>query len=835
MSVVEPRYLFLLYRNDSTFQINNLVSASIVNTTQLESNSSTFVFADPDFKILNGVRPRQMDVIQCFLPDELGTSPNGWVPIYTGYINSATHIFDPVRGDLISLDCSNSMKLWQITRLSVNDVKNMLLSADAFTNPSVIVQYAASSVGYPSNLINIHPNADKSYHYMMTYDATQFSSPDQQEWSAIVGNLLANTGLEAFFDETGMFHWRPLAFLDFHGKTVKQLPALQQNTILRAQLTKSDANVITDVEVRWRYFTIHGDLAGFWQAPASMIAQLRARHYVVYAPNILSKQGADYLAQSIGQILSANILTADMTVPATSRFLIGSLCTAPTMGEYATDLLATFGTKIAAQNSQTIGIPGVQPGITDSHAVNTKYTFLGGESVYYISSIEYNLVWGSQWEMTLHLTYGRAKDLDFPYYGNIPEPVLAHEDTGVTNRTSLITAAPTMNTITDQYFTLIQNTSLDPSTAIGDTQYFNPEEVIQILSIGAGPHNYLGDSPNGEYTVLLQDNIGSILYISNPHGYTSAQIKVVSSGTLITVGAANSALTGGTNQNNTTSNAVTSPLPPPAVAATPSPQQPMAPAIPPTSPDWVQGILGNINKNKSSLNIPPWGGTGSSGYGFSIPSLGRGTGANGAFSPITLGLPEAQAARNGGTSSLIFPILFSTGDKYAVTTEYGYNVHYAGNFHNGVDLAPYGGSTYFPYVVSVLPGVVIYAEYSYSNTFMYGSTISTNPALNIDTFINYGYCVAVLSGDVILFYAHLFWPGVGSAATSVISTQYQNDWQFVAEGQTVVAGQKLGRLDSTGMSTGNHLHFGSLTTVLGFNDPNPYLNRATYPPDAPFP
>jgi len=128
---------------------------------------------------------------------------------------------------------------------------------------------------------------------------------------------------------------------------------------------------------------------------------------------------------------------------------------------------------------------------------------------------------------------------------------------------------------------------------------------------------------------------------------------------------------------------------------------------------------------------------------------------------------------------------------YYITSEYGNRTHpvtgEVQSFHNGIDIGVYGGT---PYIYAPGPGTVIYAGVKGT----------------------YGNCVMISHGfdekgrNIVTLYAHL----------SKIS---------VKNGQKIKTGNIIGKVGSTGRSTGNHLH---LTVMVDGTpvDPGQYIKIA---------
>lgn len=137
---------------------------------------------------------------------------------------------------------------------------------------------------------------------------------------------------------------------------------------------------------------------------------------------------------------------------------------------------------------------------------------------------------------------------------------------------------------------------------------------------------------------------------------------------------------------------------------------------------------------------------------------------------------QQAALYDGG--SFVFPI---ASYKY-ISSKYGYRTHpvtgQTNKFHSGVDLAAdYGTAIYAAY-----NGVVASAGY--------------NSSMGNYVMINHG-------GGLYTIYMH---------ASSLC----------VSEGDTVTAGQTIARVGSTGVSTGNHLHF-TVRKDGAYVDPNDYI------------
>lgn len=154
----------------------------------------------------------------------------------------------------------------------------------------------------------------------------------------------------------------------------------------------------------------------------------------------------------------------------------------------------------------------------------------------------------------------------------------------------------------------------------------------------------------------------------------------------------------------------------------------------------------------------------------SRPSRG-GSSSQSNTKPSNSGSSSSQVSTNGMYSI--------TGTRYAITSPFGYRTSPVGRgqeFHKGIDIgAPYGAPVY-----SLKAGTVTYAGW------MEG----------------YGNVVVVSHGDISTLYAH-------------------NSSLSVSVGQTVVGGQQLSNVGSTGWSTGPHIHFEVIKNGTNI-DPAPY-------------
>ena len=129
-------------------------------------------------------------------------------------------------------------------------------------------------------------------------------------------------------------------------------------------------------------------------------------------------------------------------------------------------------------------------------------------------------------------------------------------------------------------------------------------------------------------------------------------------------------------------------------------------------------------------------------------------------------LQAEQAAKNGTNTKAPGAYLWPCPSSHTITSNYGYRVHPvtgAKKLHSGMDI----GASYGAAVVAAASGTVIMSKY-------YGG---------------YGNCIIIDHGGG-------------------VSTLYGHMSSLVAKtGQKVSAGETIGKVGSTGVSTGNHLHF----------------------------
>jgi hypothetical protein len=342
---------------------------------------------------------------------------------------------------------------------------------------SSVLRFAARACGYPSSLLNIHPLADAGSGFQQI-GASALMQPDQQPWSAVVSSLQQNSGTEWFFGARGELYWRQLNFLDpwfpaasFRPKTLaSKVRTLSAEDILHADVAQSDQGIVTDVQVRFFGGGGFVQTAANWpsldpgkesSAHKNMVAHLRTRRLVVYAPWILHKDAALYLAQVLYEQYSAGVAQASITIPADPLIEVGSLVDVPDVGQ-------------------------------------------GGTTRYYVSSITAQLQWGGGWTYTLGLAYGRSPDQGFPYVGTVTFPALTRAATKDAPRPASITPLSiTGGTYYDDTpYAIVAQSGLAKNEAAVSTAVYPPGSVIYIYTKPHSAGKLVGPAPLGEYTTV---------------------------------------------------------------------------------------------------------------------------------------------------------------------------------------------------------------------------------------------------------------------------------------------------------------------------------------------
>ncbi len=443
-----------------TWSVRAVQQIQCLLTTGVGVGQMTCTIADTTGWLRNTVKPRPMWAAELWTTNRWGQ----WGLCWTGYVDAVSKQFDPEQGDLVTLQCTSPVKLFEITSQTPGDAAAIALAYVQNITGSAVLRYAARACGYPASMLRIHPQADSGSGYQAINGAI-LTSPDQSKWSSVVSTIQANSGLEWFFDEAGYLYWRQVGFINpWFGPTYTSRPSklvprlISEDDIIHADLTESDQGVVTRVEIRFPATGGIYQAAAYKQAPASMEAHLRPRLLVIYAPWIYGQDAATYLAGVLLAQYAAGVATASITIPADPLIGIGSLVTVPALG-------------------------------------------VDGSTTYYVSSITYQLAWGASWVMTLGLNYGRNPTQQFPYVAGINYPVLTD---------AVRQGLPTANSIqsldannpswdTTAYHITVNGTL---TTGHAATSAYSPGATIQINTQARGKGPLVGPTSNGTYTVV---------------------------------------------------------------------------------------------------------------------------------------------------------------------------------------------------------------------------------------------------------------------------------------------------------------------------------------------
>jgi hypothetical protein len=498
-----PDYVLIVVCADgTTLQLTTMTSCSASLVTANGVGEMHVVLSDP-FNEVYRSNIHAMDKVALFLKNKDGA----WGPAWRGFVDTKTRTLNPNAGNTVTLLCTSPYKLWEIISQRPADVQALNLAYATGIAGAAVLQYSAQAVSYPLSSLIIDPfGYSGASLFGNGVDASNYIAPAMQTWSAVIQSILADTGLEFFFDERGYAHWRRVGYLA--SPTAKPV---DPTDMLQADLSESDQSVVTYVEVR--YTNIQQDsTAGFWLAPPTMETQLRRRRLTIYAPWIASYAAAYFLAQTLGQQYAANVNSASITIPADPLYQIGSVI----------EVLP-----LDAGRSSTL---------------------------YYVNGITYNLTWGGSWVMTLALSYGRPPGSSFPY--------------GIDAAYPQITASQVNGGFYQAYSTLRFNpdhprqvegtfsASVLTSTPQGIV-YMNPSLGLagSVVLIRDSKGNPFGSTANGYYTVEPPpagvNVIGQNFLIGSTAGTTDTDFT-------LTVVQAELIVSGdGTSSSNTPSNATT--------------------------------------------------------------------------------------------------------------------------------------------------------------------------------------------------------------------------------------------------------------------------------------
>lgn len=306
--------------------------------------------------------------------------------------------------------------------------------------------------------------------------------------------------LNGFFSARGELFWRQLNFLDPWFPSSSARPRtlrprlISEDDIIHADFAESDQGIVTDVQVR--YFGGGGfvQTAVNWPEPGhesaahkNMVSHLRTRRLVVYAPWILTKPAAQYLAQVLYDQYAAGVAQASVTIPADPLIEIGSLVDVPALGT-------------------------------------------GGTTRYYVTSCNYQLTWGGAWVMTLGLAFGRAPNQSFPYAGTVKFPALTAAVGAGGPQPARITPWTSGNLYWDESpYAIVAQPSLRKDQAAISSAVYAPGSIIWIYTKPNSTGKLVGPAALGEYTVVAPSNAaqaeGTIALQSttSPVGYVTVK------------------------------------------------------------------------------------------------------------------------------------------------------------------------------------------------------------------------------------------------------------------------------------------------------------------------
>jgi len=475
-----------------TYRLETLLSCQAQLTTTNTLGQLQATFADPGHAVskIRGsiagqkdqiVAPHAMQAIQLLLKNRY----QQWAVAWTGYIDEVHQGFEASVGDTVTIKATSPAKLWERTRLTPSIAQSLGYTVFAGVSGSTLLQWSAQSVGYPLPSLVIDPAADSGSKSFSVNPSMLANDPQNQTWMAVMQGVLADTGLEWFFTETGLSVWRPLGYL--RPQLAPPRP-IDEEDLLQSTLSEGDTGIVTRVEVRWGALQSHLNSPGIWTAPAAMEKHLGVRTVVFYAPWIGANGApngalaANYLAQALGQMYAANVLTGTVTLPADPAFQIGRQCQVAAPGAIAT----------TSRNQ-------------------SPYT------TYYISSVVYDLQWNGPWTMTLGLTYGRAPGNAFPYASQFSYPVAtadARSGLSLGNSVLLVSADNPQQLTTG--FTVQTNSSVPVGSVACDPSIIYPGSVITIRN-SAG--TMLGNSPKHDYTAVATPAVtGPVLLVNQGSG-----------------------------------------------------------------------------------------------------------------------------------------------------------------------------------------------------------------------------------------------------------------------------------------------------------------------------
>jgi len=472
------------------YQLRTLSEFQGLLATTNTSSQATLAFHDPTGALMNTIAPQAMDAVTVRLRNRL----NVWAGAWAGYVDECHEIHDPAQGRLMTLKCTGPFKRWEVGRQSAGDVLALAFVGMRNVAGAEVVRYSARAVGYNPANITFDPVANSGTGLYGPIAQTTMTDPQQQTWSAPVQQVLASSGLEFYFDENGYGEYRRMGFLgalDALGRPrQKHIPQIALEDVLHADLGTGDTGLVTSVEVRWGPFPTtqtSGKAPSNPADTAGMAAQLGTRPLVIQAPWLLSRAGAQWLAETLLDQYASGAATASVIVIADpDKYRVGTL----------------------------VDMPGVRKG--------------RGVTRYYISSCSYLCQWGSQWICTLGLVYGRAPGNKFPYLGSVAYPVLTADKNDLPQTVPLLAFDPTNDSKVTNPFTVQAQPTLATNQASSSSLPVGA--VIELRGTVSGGGQWVG--PSHQYTVVAapQGQDPGVIGLQSGSGTAYATIITLGSG-----------------------------------------------------------------------------------------------------------------------------------------------------------------------------------------------------------------------------------------------------------------------------------------------------------------
>ena len=365
------------------YSLRTLISFQGTVNTSNQVGQATITLSNPA-NIIGNLQLQAMDVVQF----EIADAHSPLTPVWTGFIDSVHRIYTPGQGSTVQISATSPYKLFEVVNQRASDSLAVALSTAVGVTGAQIIRFAADQVQYPRSKITYDKTLlSGAFTWGQGISSGLVTNASLQSWSSVIQGFQADSGAEFWFDGYGKAFWRLPQYLN-----VPQNPyIIQKNKMIHLDLSTGDQGVVTEVEVRYDV-TLLGQLpngstgaVGFWAAPPTMAAHLRRRHLVISATWITNPNGAMWLAQTLGQMYASGVITASCTIPA--------------------DPLLVCGTVIELHDP-----------------------YGDGTWNFYVSSITYQLQWGSSWVMSLGLSYGRPVGNIFPYGLKDAVPQIPHPD-----------------------------------------------------------------------------------------------------------------------------------------------------------------------------------------------------------------------------------------------------------------------------------------------------------------------------------------------------------------------------------------------------------------------